>query len=63
MQCINTGGWQSNMLTAKKHKEKLKMSEKKEYESPKMDIVEIEMMDVIKTSGIDDNETPIIPKN
>lgn len=39
------------------------MSEKKEYESPKMDIVEIEMMDVIKTSGIDDNETPIIPKN
>lgn len=63
MQCINTGGWQSNMLIAKKHKEKLKMSEKKEYESPKMDIVEIEMMDVIKTSGIDDNETPIIPKN
>ena len=59
MQCINTGGWQSNMLIAKQHKEKLKMSEKKEYESPKMDIVEIEMMDVIKTSN--DNELPIIP--
>ena len=35
------------------------MSEKKEYESPKMDIVEMEMMDVIKTSN--DNELPIIP--
>ena len=62
MQCINTGSWQSNMLTAKKHKEKLKMSEKKEYESPKMDIVEIEMMDVIKTSGGSENELPVIPQ-
>ena len=35
------------------------MSEKKEYESPKMNIVEIEMADVITSS--DDNELPIIP--
>lgn len=59
MQCTNIGSWQSDMLTIKQHKEKLKMSEKKEYESPKMNIVEIEMADVITSS--DDNELPIIP--
>ena len=54
MQCINIGSWQSNMLTVEKHKEKLKMNEKKEYESPKINIVEIEMVDVITNS----NELP-----
>lgn len=55
MQCINIGSWQSNTLTVEKHKEKLKMNEKKEYESPKINIVEIEMVDVITDSG---NELP-----
>lgn len=54
MQCINIGSWQSNTLTVEKHKEKLKMNEKKEYESPKINIVEIEMVDVITSS----NELP-----
>ena len=54
MQCINIGSWQSNTLTGEKHKEKLKMNEKKVYESPKINIVEIEMVDVITSS----NELP-----
>ena len=36
------------------------MSEKKEYEGPKMNIVEIEMTDVIICSP-GDNESPVIP--
>lgn len=31
---------------------------KREYESPKIEIVKVEMEDVIKTSGV---ETPIMP--
>ena len=37
------------------------MSEKKEYEGPKMNIVEIEMTDVITLSNGDNNEGPVIP--
>lgn len=52
MQCINIGSWQSNTLTVEKHKEKLKMNEKKEYESPKINIV-------AKSLGVRPHEVPI----